>query len=106
VVEGNMHFHLPNSHVQRLLLLRDFPVAMSVDMVNRMAEITHLHALPRGFQGEERDWYRGLALLEEDVVPVVNPASLLDVRTIESLQAAFIAAEEAAKPSPRSAASA
>jgi chemotaxis signal transduction protein len=106
VVEANLHFHLMGSHANRLLLLRDAPVALSVDAVNRMAEITQLHALPLAFQGEERDWYRGLALLGDEVVPVVNPAALLDARTIESLQAAFIAAEEAAKPAVRRAVSA
>ncbi|MGH8277166.1 MAG: chemotaxis protein CheW [Steroidobacteraceae bacterium] len=106
VVEGNLHFHLKGSHANRLLLLRDAPVALSVDAVNRMAEIVQLHPLPRAFQGEERAWYRGLALLGDEVVPLLNPAALLDARAIESLQAAYIAAEEAAKPGPRTAASA
>ena len=105
VVDANVHFRLPRSNTIRLLLLRDMTVALSVDAVNRMAEIVHLHALPRAFQGEERQWFRGLAVIEGEVIPVVNPEALLDSRTIEALQAAYIAAEEAAKP-VRSAASA
>jgi len=43
-----------------------------------MTEISALYALPHAFTGQERQWYRGLAVLagtdgQPEVVPVVNP---------------------------------
>ena len=77
VVDANVHLHMLSSKCTRLLLLRDHPVALTAGHIERMAEITTLHPLPRAFSGEERKWYRGLALIGEDVVPVLEPAALL-----------------------------
>ncbi len=77
VVDANLHFHLLPSRPARLLLLRDEPVALLVDAIDRMAEVAAIHPLPRAFRGEERQWFRGLALLGEAVIPVVNPACFL-----------------------------
>ncbi len=77
VVDANTHFRiLPTNH-DRLLVLRDRPAAVLVDAVNRMTEIAAIHPLPKAFTGEEREWYRGLAVLKEDVVPVVDAAAFL-----------------------------
>ena len=70
----------------RLLLMRDADLALSVDAIDRMAEVTVLHPLPRAFRGEERNWYRGLVLIGEDVVPVLNPAVLLSKSELAALQ--------------------
>jgi hypothetical protein len=40
-------------------------------------EITVLHALPAAFTHEERIWYRGLAIVNGAVVPVVNQGAFL-----------------------------
>lgn len=77
VVDANAHFHIPATRHERLLVLRDRPAAILVDAIDRMTEISSLHALPRAFTGEERAWYRGLAVLKQDVVPVVNPDAFL-----------------------------
>jgi len=77
VVESNQHFHLPATRSTRLLLLRDAPVAVKVDAIERMSEIERIIPLPGAFSGEERDWYRGLALTGSRVVPAVNPAAFL-----------------------------
>ncbi|HVP43253.1 MAG TPA: chemotaxis protein CheW [Terriglobales bacterium] len=77
VVDANTHFRvLPTRHT-RLLVLRGAPAAVLVDAIDRMTEIASLRPLPKAFAGEERDWYRGLALLKEDVVPVVAPGAFL-----------------------------
>lgn len=77
VVDGNIHFHaLPTRH-SRLLVLRASPTAILVDAIDRMTEIASLHALPRAFTGDEREWYRGLAVLKDSVVPVVNADAFL-----------------------------
>lgn len=89
VVDATMHLRILSSRAARLLLLRDRPIALSVDSIDRMAEITSLHPLPRAFQGEERSWYRGLALIGEDIVPVLEPAALLNKTEFAALQAAL-----------------
>jgi hypothetical protein len=57
----------------RLLVLRHSGVAVSVDGVDRLIEITAVYVLPRAFRGAERCWYRGLVLLGDAVIPLVNP---------------------------------
>jgi chemotaxis signal transduction protein len=77
VVSGAQHFRLPPSKPTRVLVLRHTAVAVMVDSTDRMVEIELLHALPLAFSGDERNWYRGLALVNEDVVPIVNPSAFL-----------------------------
>ena len=96
VVDANLHLRILSSHATRLLLLRDASVALTADSIDRMAEITALHPLPHAFQGEERNWYRGLVLIGEDVVPVMNPAALLSKGELAKLEAALPHKEAAA----------
>jgi chemotaxis signal transduction protein len=77
VVDANMHFHLPPSSPARVLVLRNSLTGVLVDSTDRMTDISALHALPRAFTGEERAWYRGLAVVGGEVVPVVNPSAFL-----------------------------
>jgi chemotaxis signal transduction protein len=77
VVDAAAHFRLPASTPSRLLLLRDLPAGVLVDGIDRMAEVAAVMPLPRAFQGDERTWYRGLALIDDRAVPVVEPAAFL-----------------------------
>lgn len=77
VVDAATHFHLPAPTPGRVLILRNSGAALLVDSTDRMIDIFALHALPRAFTGEERCWYRGLAVIAEEVVPVVDPAAFL-----------------------------
>jgi chemotaxis signal transduction protein len=86
VVDANMHLRMLSSRPARLLLMRDSSLALSVDAIDRMAEVTVLHPLPRAFRGEERDWYRGLVLIGDDVVPVLNPAALMSKAELSALE--------------------
>ena len=87
MVDASVHFHLKASTPARVLVLRNLPTAVLVDSTDRMTEISALHALPRAFTGDEREWYRGLALLGGEVVPVVNPAAFLSKDDQEILSA-------------------
>jgi chemotaxis signal transduction protein len=88
VVDATYHFHLLPSRATRILVLRRHAVAVLVDRIDLMAEISAIYVLPRAFTGEERQWYRGVALIpsapgEQRLVPVVNPdAFLTKVETI------------------------
>jgi chemotaxis protein histidine kinase CheA len=87
VVDANRHFRLPASSPGRLLVLRNSPAAVLVDSTDRMTDISALHALPRAFQNVERIWYRGLAVLNGEVVPVVNPNAFLSQEEQDELRA-------------------
>jgi hypothetical protein len=68
-----------------------------VDHTDRIIEIASLHALPRSFQGEERQWYRGLAMIDGRVVPVVEPSAFMARSEFTVLQAALSGVEAAEK---------
>lgn len=77
VVDAAKHFHLSPSKAARVLVLRNEPVAVLADSTDRIIEISTLHELPLAFTGDERNWYRGLAIMSGDIVPVVNHNSFL-----------------------------
>ena len=75
IVSAHGLFGIPPGSGARLLVLRRGGVAVRVDRVERMIETGEVRPLPRAFQGSERAWYRGLALAEDAVLPLVNPES-------------------------------
>jgi chemotaxis signal transduction protein len=79
VVSGCAHFGLRVTRPTLVLILRQIRAAVLVDSIERMADVATIHPLPRGFQGEERKWYRGLTYLEDRVIPVINPGGFLTV---------------------------
>jgi chemotaxis protein histidine kinase CheA len=74
------------SKVARLLVLRNHPVAVTADSIDRMTDISVVQPLPTAFRGLERTWYRGLAVLDGSVVPVVNPAAFLSATEAAELR--------------------
>ncbi len=94
VVDAARQFHLPpsvaKSQPSRVMILRLAATAVLVDSTDRMAEISVLHALPQAFSGEERKWYRGLAMFGDDVVPVVNHLSFLSGSNLAALRSAAL----------------
>ena len=87
VVDAAQHFQLLPSQPSRVLILRNAPTAVLVDCTDRIMEISALHALPRAFTHEERGWYRGLAVVNGAVVPVVNHNAFLNKAELEILRA-------------------
>jgi chemotaxis signal transduction protein len=87
VVDAAQHFQLPPSHPSRVLVLRNMPTGVLVDSTDRIMEISALHALPPAFVHEERGWYRGLAVVNGQVVPVVNHGAFLNRAELETLRA-------------------
>jgi chemotaxis signal transduction protein len=77
VVNAGVHFGLPVTRPTLVLILRQLRVAVLVDRIERMAEIPAVHALPLAFVGDERRWYRGLAYLDDHVIPVIEPTGFL-----------------------------
>jgi len=89
VVNGCAHFGLKAARPTLVLILRDSPVAILVDKIERMADISAPHALPLAFEGEERRWYRGLSYTDDVIVPVVNPAGFLTRHELRALEEAL-----------------
>jgi chemotaxis signal transduction protein len=87
VVDAARHFQLPPSQPSRVLILRSSSTAVLVDATDRIMQISALHALPRAFTHEERGWYRGLAVVNGAVVPVVNHHAFLNKAELEILRA-------------------
>jgi chemotaxis signal transduction protein len=77
VVSGCAHFGLRVTRPTLVLILRQIRAAVLVDSIERMAEIPKVYPLPHGFHGRERQWYRGLAYVEDRVIPVIHPAGFL-----------------------------
>jgi len=85
VVNGCLHFGLPVTRPALVLILRQLRVVVLVDRIERMAEISAVYALPPAFAGEERRWYRGLAYLDDMVIPVIDPAGFLTAAEFQRL---------------------
>ena len=92
VVNACLHFHLPVARPELVLILRQLRVAVLIDRIDRMAEILAVYALPEAFRGEERRWYRGLAYLDDTVIPVIDPAGFLSAEDFLCLDRSLKAA--------------
>lgn len=87
VVNAAIHFGLRPAPAALIFVLRKSRVALLVDGIEKMTSMTRLQALPGAFCHEERTWYRGLTVLDQNVIPVVNPASFLTAAEISLLDA-------------------
>jgi chemotaxis signal transduction protein len=85
VVNAGVHFNLPVTRPALVLILRELRVALLVDRIERMAEISAVYALPQAFSGTERRWYRGLAYVDDGVIPVIQPAGFLTLEEFQQL---------------------
>jgi len=91
IVNAGSHFHLPVTRPSLVLILRQLRAAVLVDRIERMAEVSRVYPLPQAFTGEERRWYRGLAYLDDMVIPVVNPGGFLSPEEFQRLDRATAA---------------
>jgi chemotaxis signal transduction protein len=87
VVNAPLHFGLRATPAALIFLLRNSRIALLVDGIEKMTTMTRLLAVPGAFCHEERSWYRGLTVLDQNVVPVVNPAGFLTAEELSLLDA-------------------
>jgi len=97
VVDSCEHFHLAMARPSRLLVLQHASTAIVVDAIDCMVELNSIQALPRPFSGEERNWYRGLAVVNGKVIPVVRPESFLNSADVALIEASLRGREAAAR---------
>jgi chemotaxis signal transduction protein len=86
-VNAPLHFGLRATPAALIFLLRNSRIGLLVDGIDKMTTMTRLQALPGAFCHEERTWYRGLTVLDQNVIPVVNPAGFLTAEEISLLDA-------------------
>ena len=70
--------------LERLVVLKPGECALGVTGVERIAELPRAVPLPEVFQGQERQWYRGLLLLENEVVPLIRTGYWRQLATSEA----------------------
>lgn len=87
VVNAPLHFGLRPTPAALIFLLRKSRIAILVDGIEKMTTMTRLQALPGALCHEERVWYRGLTVLDQNVIPVVNPTGFLTEQEISLLDA-------------------
>lgn len=85
IVNGCVHFGLRIARPTLVLIMRQVRAAVLVDRIERMSEISAVYPLPRAFTGAERRWYRGLAYLDDHVIPVVSPTGFLTAEEFQRL---------------------
>jgi len=88
VVNTAIHFGLRPSPAALVFLLRKSRVALLVDSIEKMTTMTRLQALPGAFCNEEHAWYRGLTVIDQNVIPVVDPTGFLSGDELFLLDAA------------------
>ena len=86
VVSAATHFGLPAAPGLLVFILRKTRTALLIDGIEKMATMTRLQALPQAFCSEERQWYRGLTDLDQNVIPVVEPEGFLTASDLTLLE--------------------
>jgi chemotaxis signal transduction protein len=79
-VDAHLVLRMADATPQHILVLGAADVGVLVGAVDRMHDIRDLYPLPHALRGEERRWYRGLALIDGQITPVLDPAAFLPVR--------------------------
>jgi chemotaxis signal transduction protein len=93
IVNAALHFGLQHQPASLVFFLRRTRTALLIDGIEKMTTMTRLQALSQAFQGEERNWYRGLTALDQAVVPVVHPEGFLSLEELTLLEAAQSSAD-------------
>jgi chemotaxis signal transduction protein len=93
IVNAALHFGLQPQPASLVFFLRRTRAALLIDGIEKMTTMTRLQALSHAFQGEERNWYRGLTALDQTVVPVVHPEGFLSLEELTLLEAAQSSAD-------------
>jgi chemotaxis signal transduction protein len=93
IVNAAAHFGLPPQPSALVFFLRRTRTALLVDGIEKMTTMTRLQALSLAFQGEERNWYRGLTALDQVVIPVVEAEGFLSLEDLSRLESAQAAAD-------------
>ncbi len=93
IVNAALHFGLQPQPASLVFFLRRTRTALLIDGIEKMTTMSRLQSLSLAFQGEERNWYRGLTTLDQAVVPVVHPEGFLSLEELTILEAAQLFAD-------------
>ncbi|HUN95944.1 MAG TPA: chemotaxis protein CheW [Bradyrhizobium sp.] len=90
IVNGALHFGLPLSSASLVFMLRRTRTALLIDGIERMSTMSSLQGLSNAFHHDERSWYRGLTVLDQAVVPVINPDGFLTHEELITLDTSIL----------------
>ena len=76
-VDAQLLLRIADATPQHILVLGGADVGVLIGAVDRMHDIRDLFPLPHALRGEERKWYRGLALIGGQITPVLDPTAFL-----------------------------
>jgi chemotaxis signal transduction protein len=93
IVNGAVHFGLQPYPASLVFFLRRTRTALLIDGIEKMTTMTRLQALSLAFQGEERNWYRGLTAIEQVVIPVIQPEGFLSLEELSLLESVQTSAD-------------
>jgi len=93
IVNAALHFGLQPQPAALVFFLRRTRTALLIDGIEKMTTMSRLQALSLAFQGEERNWYRGLTAIDQAVIPVVQPEGFLSLAELTLLEGAQLAAD-------------
>jgi len=93
IVNAALHFGLQPQPAALVFFLRRTRAALLIDGIEKMTTMSRLQALSLAFQGEERNWYRGLTAIDQAVIPVVQPEGFLSLAELTLLEGAQLAAD-------------
>ena len=71
-IDFAMRVGLSAGRLEHFVVLKPGNCSLGVSEVERMTTLPRVAPLPGLFRGAERQWYRGLLLLENDVVPLLR----------------------------------
>jgi len=71
-IDFALHVGLGAGILERFVVLKPGEVSLGVTEVERMTILPKVVPLPGLFRGAERQWYRGLLVMENDVIPLVR----------------------------------
>ena len=93
IVNAAIHFGLQPQPSALVFFLLRTRTALLIDGIEKMSTMTRQQALSHAFQSEERNWYRGLTVLDQAVVPVVHPEGFLSLEELTLLESAQATAD-------------
>ena len=96
-IDAHLLLRMAEAPPQHILVLGGADVGVLVGAVDRMHDIRDIFPLPHALRGEERKWYRGLALIGGQITPVLDPAAFLPASET-SRRGGTVAGAEQAQP--------
>jgi hypothetical protein len=99
ILSAHEIFGVPAGLEPHLLVLNSGRAAFLVDRVERIVATGSPRPLPLAFQGEERVWFQGLAVIDGVIFPIVNP-KVIEREALTRASTTAGGSDRVARPTP------